>query len=110
MVFGGLPRLTWKQDLQWRRQMARAFDDLVDDLEAGGYPLPRCCAEEAALHLALEEAGDTTAELSSDLLVDAVQGLPERPDDFPSRLCARNASPVRTRRCVAEFSGGEIPI
>ncbi len=54
--FDRLPRTTWTQDAEWRRQVARACDDLADDLEDGEPPLPRCHAEEAILHMALELA------------------------------------------------------
>jgi hypothetical protein len=55
-VFDRLPRLSWRQDAQWRRQVARAADDLTGDLEAGQWPIPRCNAEELCLHLAVEDA------------------------------------------------------
>jgi hypothetical protein len=32
------PRITWRQDAVWRRQAARALDDLTADLEAGRAP------------------------------------------------------------------------
>lgn len=58
-VFDGYPKITWRQDAIWRRQAARAFDDLAGDLEQGEWPLPRCAAEEMALHrvLAIAKAG-----------------------------------------------------
>ncbi|MEU7042824.1 hypothetical protein AB0A77_17400 [Streptomyces varsoviensis] len=57
-VFACLPKLTYAADLQWRRQFARAADDLAGDLERGQWPEPTCTAEELALHLAIRDAGD----------------------------------------------------
>lgn len=55
-LFARLPKLTHGCDMQWRRRMARALDDLADDLEHGHWPEPTCTAEELVLHLALREA------------------------------------------------------
>jgi hypothetical protein len=57
-VLPELPTLTYAKDALWRRQMARAFDDLADDLAAGRTPYPRCTGEAVALWLALEWAPD----------------------------------------------------
>ncbi|MFE7194392.1 hypothetical protein [Kitasatospora sp. NPDC057541] len=65
-VFPRLPKLTFAADLQWRRRFARAADDLADDLERGHWPRPTCTAEELALHLAIDDAGDSAAELGDD--------------------------------------------
>ncbi len=54
IVFSDFPRITWRQTSAWRRQCARAFDDLAGDLAAGHWPLPTCPAEEMALHLAVQ--------------------------------------------------------
>jgi hypothetical protein len=43
-VLASYPRITWHQDAIWRRQAARAFDDLTADLEAGNWPSPTCPA------------------------------------------------------------------
>ena len=61
-VFDEFPRITWRQQGQWRRQAARAFDDLRDDLTAGEWPRPRCPAEEMAAHLMLRYADDGVAD------------------------------------------------
>ncbi|MEU9979378.1 hypothetical protein [Streptomyces sp. NPDC051014] len=70
--FSQLPQVTWRQSLQWRRNLARACDDLAGDLRDGSWPQPTCAAEEMALHLALGEApahreagGSTHAALPS---------------------------------------------
>ncbi|MDH6580436.1 hypothetical protein [Kitasatospora sp. MAP5-34] len=65
-VFPRLPKLTFATDLQWRRRFARAADDLADDLERGQWPRPTCTAEELALHLAIDDAGDSADELGDD--------------------------------------------
>jgi hypothetical protein len=74
------PRITWRQDAVWRRQAARAYDDLVDDIKAGRWPVPRCVGEEKALRLMLAEAAEV--DLDGDLrLARIVESLPEHPDD-----------------------------
>lgn len=55
-LFHRYPRLTFAQDAVWRRQAARSFDDLSDDLEAGAWPRPTCPGEEMALHRIVNEA------------------------------------------------------
>lgn len=42
VAFADYPRITWGQDAVWRRQAARAFDDLAADLAAGRLPSPTC--------------------------------------------------------------------
>lgn len=73
-VFAAYPRLTWQQDAVWRRQAARAFDDLTEDLERGEWPTARCVAEEMAIHLATRLAEEALA---------GARGRPWR------RLCGR---------------------
>ncbi|WP_331725866.1 hypothetical protein [Streptomyces sp. NBC_00470] len=61
-VFGQLPAITLRRDAQWRRQMARAFDDLTGDLrdkDRNGLE-PRCTGEEMALHLMIDHARSIT--------------------------------------------------
>lgn len=84
-VLGRLPQLSWSQDLQWRRQFARAFDDLAADIADGHWPLPRCTAEELALHLALADAPDVLE--ISEVIDPLVEVLPEHPDDFDWEMC-----------------------
>jgi hypothetical protein len=57
-IFDLYPVLTYRQDAIWRRQAARAYDDLTEDLEAGRWPRPRCPAEELALHQCLQHLID----------------------------------------------------
>jgi hypothetical protein len=86
-VFGRLPRITWREDADWRRQFARACDDLAGDLVAGRWPEPTCTAEEMALHLAIAEAPGY-ADLAEDDVQSPHHGLPERDDDYDWDACA----------------------
>ncbi|WP_433229200.1 hypothetical protein [Actinomadura formosensis] len=79
--FTQLPRLALHQPRQWRREMARACDDLTEDLEAGELPTPRCFAEELVLHLALDQA-PATLEEKQDLEDKDHESLPRHPDDY----------------------------
>ncbi|MEB3065065.1 hypothetical protein [[Mycobacterium] zoologicum] len=56
MILDRLPEQTWGLPAWWRRQLARAFDDLALDLEAGRLPRPRSVAEEVALVIAVAGA------------------------------------------------------
>lgn len=86
MLFDRYPRLTWSQNAVWRRQAARAFDDLAADLEAGEWPSPRCPAEEMALHLIMRDAAAAVQDGWAWILDDAT--LPSHPDDFDWDLAA----------------------
>ncbi|MFC4913014.1 hypothetical protein [Actinomadura gamaensis] len=79
--FTDLPRLALQQPRQWRREMARACDDLAEDLEAGELPIPRCFAEELVLHLALDQAPDILEE-KQDLEDEDHESLPKHPYDY----------------------------
>lgn len=85
LIFGRLPRVSWGQDLQWRRQFARAFDDLASDIASGHWPTPRCTAEELALNLAITDA--PAAFDLPDVVDPFLNGLPEHPDDFDWAVC-----------------------
>ena len=61
--------------------MARACDDLADDLEAGHLPIPRCFAEELALHLALSEEAPSILE-EEDIEDELHTSLPTHADDY----------------------------
>jgi hypothetical protein len=86
-LFDRFPRITWQTDADWRRQVARACEDLSQDLAAGRWPIPRTNAEEMALHLAIEDAPDylEEAEDSEDKRHDA---LPKYPDDYSWDQCS----------------------
>ena len=75
------PRITWGQDAVWRRQAARAFDDLTADLEAGPPPLPTCPGEEMALHLMLRTA-QAAVDDGWGPSPDKLARLPQHTDDY----------------------------
>lgn len=85
-VFSDLPVLTWGASAQWRRLMARCFDDLADDIAAGRWPQPTCTGEEMAVHLALAEAS-SMAEDEPELVAELVKGVPAEPNDYDWGLC-----------------------
>lgn len=66
LIFDEYPALTFTQDAAWRRRASRTFLDLAADLAAGALPLPRCPAEEMALHLILNAADDGGEDIEPD--------------------------------------------
>ncbi|MER6739142.1 hypothetical protein, partial [Streptomyces puniciscabiei] len=86
-VFGSLPRVTWNQERPWRRQMARAFDDLAADCSSNAEVEPRSTGEEMALHLGIARAQDLTRNRPR-LVRDTVVGLPEDRADFDWDACS----------------------
>jgi hypothetical protein len=80
-LFNDYPRITWQQDAVWRRQAARAYDDLAEDIEAGRWPRPTCPGEEMALHLILQDAPNAVDDGGTGL-DDTLLRLPEHPDDY----------------------------
>lgn len=80
-VFARYPRLTWQQDAVWRRQAARSFDDLTEDLATGRWPRPTCAGEEMALRLMLRDVKDAVADGWAGLENLSTRS-PEHPDDF----------------------------
>ena len=87
LLFDRLPALSWRCDAPWRRRMARAFDDLHTDIEHGRWPIPRCNAEELALHLAISDAPDRLAD-EDEVVTDIVSRLPAHPDDYTWHRCS----------------------
>jgi hypothetical protein len=79
-VFCSLPRSSWHQDVAWRRQVARACDDLAGDIESGQVPVPRCEAEAIIVNLAIGEAQEWLALLDEDEREQ--DALPEHADDY----------------------------
>lgn len=73
-----LPRCTWNLDSRWRRAMARAFDDLAGDMDAGALPYPRTIAEQLALGVAIGGAQTALADHDYD---EEFEALPEYPGD-----------------------------
>ncbi|MEV5177304.1 hypothetical protein AB0L10_41040 [Streptomyces flaveolus] len=88
-VFGRLPAITLRCDGQWRRQMARAFDDLAGDLNAAGeaWTGPRCTGEEMALHLMIDRARSITANRPN-AVRDLVADLPDSHADYDWHGCS----------------------
>ncbi len=80
-VFGRYPRITWRQDAVWRRQAARAYDDLTADLAVGKWLLPTCPGEEMALHLLLDDVGPAVDDDRVGF-EETLARLPEHPDDL----------------------------
>ena len=80
-VFVNYPRVTWRQNAVWRRQAARCYDDLTDDLDAGEWPHVTCPGEEMAVHLILQAAPDAVTDDWASL-ADTLSRLPEHPDDY----------------------------
>jgi hypothetical protein len=79
------PRLTWNQDAVWRRQAARAFDDLGEDLLKGRWPTPRCIGEEMALYLILRAAPSAQADewfTGGGLATNPFDAVPEHSEDY----------------------------
>ncbi|MFJ9041060.1 hypothetical protein ACIRF8_31360 [Streptomyces sp. NPDC102406] len=88
-VFGQLPAITRRQDGQWRRQMARAFDDLTGDLRtaAPAGVEPQCTGEEMALHLMIIRARSITTNRPR-AVQDLVAHLPQSGADYDWPGCS----------------------
>ncbi|WP_030382665.1 MULTISPECIES: hypothetical protein [unclassified Streptomyces] len=86
-VLGLLPPITFRQDQQWRRQMARCFDDLAADLAETGTVRPGCTGEEMALHLGIDRAKSLTRNRPR-LVAETVEGLGEDRRDFDWDWCS----------------------
>ncbi|MEV6182270.1 hypothetical protein [Streptomyces sp. NPDC052015] len=86
-VLGSLPPITFGQDQQWRRQMARCFDDLAADLAETGTVRPLCTGEEMALHLGIDRAKSLTRNRPR-LVAEIVEGLGEDSRDFDWDWCS----------------------
>jgi len=86
-VMGLLPPITFRQDRQWRRQMARCFDDLAADLAQTGTVRPGCTGEEMALHLGIDRAKSLTRNRPR-LVAETVKGLGEDRRDFDWDWCS----------------------
>lgn len=104
-ILDRLPEATWGSPASWRRQIARAFDDLALDLEADRLPYPRCVAEEVALVLSVATA--------QSMLMDGQYGkevecLPETADDGDWTL-ATDAL-VGDRHLAWHLSPGDAPV
>jgi hypothetical protein len=86
-LFDRLPRITWGADAKWRRRFGIACEDLAQDLAEGHWPLPRCTAEEMALHLAIQDAPGHL-ETQQEARDERHAALPEYPDDYNWDTCS----------------------
>lgn len=91
-VFDELPRITWRQNADWRLRFAQAARDLALDLDHGQWPLPTCTAEEVALNLALDEAQAVRelAEIDDKYAREVIGDLPEHPRDYDWEACSED--------------------
>jgi hypothetical protein len=110
MLFDQYPRITWRQDAVWRRQAARAFDDLVEDIEAGAWPRPRCPGEEMALHLMLRYA-EAAADDPDFGLDGMLEHLPTHHDDLAWDLATETLFPDQDIQWIFDpaHDGAEDP-
>ncbi|MGC5258933.1 hypothetical protein ACPXCG_21540 [Gordonia sp. DT218] len=97
LVAPQLPRCTWHLDATWRRHMARAFDDLAGDMDAGALPYPRSIAEQLALRVAINGAQTAMIDHDYDEIVEA---LPQHPSD---RDWARMIDELMSDRDIEAF-------
>ncbi|MFE9812605.1 hypothetical protein [Streptomyces sp. NPDC005548] len=81
--------MTWRQNTSWRRQRARAFEDLAADCTAGARVEPRSTGEEMALHLGIGRAHELTRNRPR-LVADTVTGLPEERGDLDWNACSND--------------------
>jgi hypothetical protein len=81
-LFDRYPRFTWGQDVSWRRQAVRSYDDLAADVASGDWPLPTCPAEEMALHLILGDVPFALDDGWTGIDETTLASLPEHADDF----------------------------
>lgn len=85
-MLGYLPSQAWRQTRRWRREFARCYDDLANDIRTGQTPRPTCTGEELALHIALLHASAMTLD-EMDFVDELTTGLPESSQDFDWDAC-----------------------
>ncbi|MET8825996.1 hypothetical protein ABZX40_13065 [Streptomyces sp. NPDC004610] len=85
-VFSEMPVITWRQDAEWRRRMARCFDDLAADIRAEEWPQPTCTGEEMALHIAIDHASSRVVD-EPDVVTMITEKVPPHHDDWDWSLC-----------------------
>lgn len=73
LLFSRLPVCTFAQPAAWRRHVARSFDDLAANIEAGELPRPRTMCEQLALLLILADTAESLEHF--DLVPDEVSAL-----------------------------------
>ncbi|WP_301123005.1 hypothetical protein [Mycolicibacterium fortuitum] len=104
-ILDRLPEVAWESPVSWRQQMARAFDDLALDLEAGRLPYPRCVAEEVALVLSMATA---QAVWMDGQYGDEVAALPVTAGD--GDWASATDVLVGNRHVAWELSPGDAPV
>ena len=86
--FADLSPVTWTRNEQWRREVARACDDLAGDIAAGARPVPRNIAEEVVLRMAIKDAPGFPGDLA-DGGEPTHDSLPVHRDDYDWDGCAK---------------------
>ncbi|OBB88660.1 hypothetical protein [Mycolicibacterium peregrinum] len=104
-MFDRLPKAAWACPVTWRRQMARAFDDLALDLEADALPYPRCVAEEVALVLSVATAQSMWMDGQYS---EEVSALPESAGD--GDWASATDALVGNRHLTWHLSPGDAPV
>ncbi|OBI29059.1 hypothetical protein A5710_22685 [Mycolicibacter sinensis] len=104
MILDRLPEQTWHLPAWWRRQLARAFDDLALDLEASRLPRPRCIAEEVALVIAVAGAQAAMIDGQFDQHVDTLPAT-AGDEDWQAAVDAL----ISIRHVDWEMAPGETP-
>ncbi|WP_454231380.1 hypothetical protein [Mycolicibacterium fortuitum] len=104
-MFDRLPKAAWACPVPWRRQMARAFDDLALDLEADTLPYPRCVAEEVALVLSVATAQSMWMDGQYS---EEVSALPESAAD--GDWASATDALVGNRHLTWHLSPGDAPV
>jgi hypothetical protein len=79
-LFDRLPECTHRESALWRRQMARSFDDLAEDLDVGDLPRPRTMAEQLALLIVIAQASAAFADAEYSHEVAALASHPRDSD------------------------------
>lgn len=80
-LFDDYPPITWRQNAVWRRQAARAFNDLTAGVASGELPRPAVPRRGVALHLVLQYS--ETAATDGLLGIEAtLERLPTQPEDL----------------------------
>jgi hypothetical protein len=108
--WGRLPWLVTDAPDDWFGEFIDAVINLGDDAAAGRCPIPRCAAEEMALHLMLEDITSSPDPGVSDLTATACTGLPilDWDDNWQGhrrRAVPEPAHPVPDRVGFEDISG-----
>jgi hypothetical protein len=109
-IHGAWVRLPWVVSCvpdEWYGQFVDTVVNLADDIATGRCPIPRCTAEEMALHLILEDIAEPDGPDLPDLITIACDGLPiSHWDGSWERLAAELFPNPRVRALLADNFGG----